>query len=475
MKNKVLSFLSLMISDLAVVFLSFILAYLMRSELLPHLFNRFQFFPVLPISNFFNHYYVGIVWISIFAYEKLYTKRFSFWTESKILIKSATLSSAIVMIIIFITKTQIQFSRTIVIVAWLLSLFLFPVFRFFSKILLSKSPIWKKKLIIIGVHETSILILKSIIKNKTMGYEVIGFLDDDPQKKEKIFLGAKVLGTLSELENITKIYKSKDILITTPHLPRKKLKELLSKCEKESESMWLIPRSGDFITEGVEIEIFGEILTLYIKKNLAKPWNIFIKDLYDKLLTLVLVILFLPILFMIAIAIKLDSKGPIIFTQKRLGKYKHMFNLFKFRSMHVNCDEKLYDYLNNNLKAKEEWEKYKKLKNNDPRVTKVGKFIRKYSLDELPQLINVLLGNMSLVGPRPYLKEELSGKDTFKDILARVKPGITGLWQVSGRSELPFSERLNLDEQYIRNWSLWMDITIMVKSIKILFSRKGAY
>lgn len=465
----------LIISDLLVVFLSFVFAYLIRSELLPHLLSRFNSFPVLPISNFLNHYYMGLVWVFIFAYEKLYTKRHSFWVESKMLIQSATLSSAIIMIIIFITKTHIQFSRTIVIVAWLLSLFLFPVFRFFTKTILSKTSIWKKKFIIIGVHETSILILKNIIKNRTMGYEVIGFLDDDPQKIGKKFQGVKVIGTISELEDITKTFKSKDILITTPHLPRTKLKELLSKCEKESESMWLIPRSGDFITEGVEIEIFGEILTLNIKKNLAKPWNIFIKNLYDKVLTFILVVLLLPVLIMIAIAIKLDSKGPAIFTQKRLGKYKQMFNLFKFRSMYVNCDQKLYDYLNSNSQAKEEWEKYKKLKNNDPRVTKVGKFIRKYSLDELPQLINVLLGNMSLVGPRPYLKEELDGKDTFKDILARVKPGITGLWQVSGRSELPFSERLSLDEYYIRNWSLWMDITIMVKSVKILLSRKGAY
>jgi undecaprenyl-phosphate galactose phosphotransferase len=143
--------------------------------------------------------------------------------------------------------------------------------------------------------------------------------------------------------------------------------------------------------------------------------------------------------------------------------------------MHLNSDNKLTEYLENHTEAKHDWEKYKKLKNHDPRVTRVGKFIRKYSLDELPQLINVLSGKMSLVGPRPYLAEELEGKDAFIDMIIRVKPGITGLWQISGRSELPFVERNSLDEYYIRNWSLWLDITILLKSIKVLFSRRGAY
>jgi undecaprenyl-phosphate galactose phosphotransferase len=457
-----------------VIFIAYFLAYTLRSDILPALFSRFKT-PLFPFSVFLNHFYAALVWIFIFAYEKLYTKRYPFWEEAKILLKSTTLSTVFIMIMIFVTRSQVRYSRTIVILAWLLSLFLFPLFRYLMKSLLVKTRLWNKKLIILGVHQTSLLVLQNIKKNKTMGYEVLGFLDEDPKKIGKKFLGIKVLGPFSALEDIKNTYRSKDIMVATPHLPRKKLKDILAKCEDISESMWLIPRSGDFITEGVELEVIGDILTLYIKKNLAKPWNIFIKSLFDKMLTLLIFIFFLPLLGLIAMAIKLDSKGPVFFVQLRIGKNKKMFNLYKFRSMHHNSDKKLYEYLENHPEAKEEWERYKKIKNHDPRVTRVGKWIRKYSLDELPQLINILRDEMSLVGPRPYLYEELKGKDTFISRIAKVKPGITGLWQISGRSELLFEQRIDLDEYYIRNWSLWLDIIILIKSVKVLFSSKGAY
>jgi undecaprenyl-phosphate galactose phosphotransferase len=143
--------------------------------------------------------------------------------------------------------------------------------------------------------------------------------------------------------------------------------------------------------------------------------------------------------------------------------------------MHVDGDSRLQDYLKDHPEAREEWEKYKKLKSSDPRVTRVGRIIRKSSLDELPQLFNIISGKMSLVGPRPYLSEELLGKESFVDRIAKAKPGITGLWQVSGRSELSFEERTALDDYYIRNWTLWLDLVILFRSIKVLFSGKGAY
>lgn len=475
MKKKIISLFALLSSDILVVFASFSLAYIIRSEILPHLLNKFRTIPLYPESHYLNQFPIAIIWIIVFAFEKLYTKRHPFWEEIKILLKSSTISFSLVMIMIFITKKQVQFSRTVVILAWFVSLLIFPLFRYITKILLIKTNLWKKKLIILGVQQTTLLILKSINKNRTMGYEVLGFLDDDPKKMGKKYLGVKVLGSFSDLENVTQTYKSKDIMIATPHLPRKELKGLLSKCESISESMWLIPRSGDFITEGVEIEILGEVLTLYIKKNLTKPWNILIKDWYEKTLTLCLIILLFPLFILISIAIKLNSNGPVIFVQKRLGKGNKVFHLYKFRSMFIDGDEKLEDFLNRDKEAKQEWETYKKLKNLDPRVTKVGKIIRKFSLDELPQLINILQGKMSLVGPRPYLPEELEGKEEFKYSISRIKPGITGLWQISGRSELAFNERLSIDEYYIRNWSLWLDATILLRSLKVFFSRKGAY
>jgi undecaprenyl-phosphate galactose phosphotransferase len=164
-----------------------------------------------------------------------------------------------------------------------------------------------------------------------------------------------------------------------------------------------------------------------------------------------------------------------LFKQQRVGEKKSLFTLFKFRSMYVDGNSRLQQYLSDSPIAQEEWKKYKKLKSYDPRVTRVGRIIRKYSLDEIPQLFNIVLGKMSLVGPRPYLIEELKGKAAFTGRIAKVKPGITGLWQVSGRSEVFFEERIGLDDYYIRNWTLWLDIVILLRSLKALFSGEGAY
>jgi undecaprenyl-phosphate galactose phosphotransferase len=417
---------------------------------------------------------MALVWVMIFSYEGLYTRRYLFWEEVKALMKAVTTSSFLIMIMIFITQEQL-ISRTVIVLAWFLSLFLFPLFRYFTKTLMVKFNLWNKKLIILGVMQTSLLALESIKKNKTAGYEIIGFLDDDPKKIGKNYGGAFVLGPISELENIAKIHGSKDIMVSIPHLPREKLKKLLLRCEGICESLWLIPRTGDFVTEGVEINVLGEVIALNIKRNLTKPWNIITKSLFDMITTIFLLLILMPLLCVIALAIKLDSKGPLFYVQKRVGKRKKQFRLYKFRSMYVDGDKYLAEYINKNPEAKQEWEEYKKLKKYDPRVTRVGRIIRKYSLDELPQLYNIIRKEMSLVGPRPYLEEELEGKDVFKNTISRVKPGITGLWQISGRSELPFEKRISIDEYYVRNWSIWLDIIILLKTVRIFFSGKGAY
>jgi len=475
MNKKITSLAFLVISDFAVILISFTLAFLIRSNIFHHLFLQYKNIPLYPLSNFLNQYLFIAIWILIFAYKKLYTKRFPFWEEIKNLVSATTASSALIMIIIFITNTERQFSRTIVILAWLISLILFPLMRYITKLLLLKMNIWKKKLIIIGANESSFTIIENIQKNKTLGYEILGFLEKNPQKVGKVFQGVKVIGLISQLEEITKSLKSKDIMIAMPDLPENELKNLIKKCDLLSDSMWIIPRAGELISTGVEIELLGQVLVLNIKKNLSKPWNIIIKSIFDLLLSIILIIVFLPIFCIIAIAIKIDSKGPVIFIQKRIGFRKKSFNLFKFRSMYLNSDDKLGDYFKSNQKAKEEWEKYKKLKDHDPRVTKIGRIIRKYSLDELPQLFNILQRKMSLIGPRPYLPEELKESHSFIKTIAQVRPGLAGLWQVSGRNELPFDERIILDEYYIRNWSLWLDITIFLKSIRVFITREGAY
>lgn len=473
--KKIFSFVFLILSDTVVVFFSFILAYLIRAHILPHIFSVYEKIPLYPLFYYMKHFYVMVIWICIFAYERLYTKRYSFWEEVKVILKSTTIASFFVMVTIFLTKSQVQFSRTIIVLMWFFSLILFPLFRYLTKTELFKLNIWKKNLIIIGANKASSLLIEGVKKNKTTGYEFVGIVVEDTKDIKPEFQGLSILGTLSELTDIIKIYNSKDIVITLPKVQRDELKKIIKELEYISESIWLVPRSEDLITTGVETEIIGQILTLNIKKNLEKPWNILIKLIFDKVLSLILLIVFFPLFLIISLAIRLESKGPVIYKQKRVGLGGKQFNFFKFRSMYRNNDDILYEYLKTNPRAKEEWTRYKKLKNYDPRVTRVGKILRKYSLDELPQIINVLLGDMSLVGPRPYLYEEIKGNHMFSNIIFRVKPGITGLWQISGRNRLLFDTRIVIDEHYIRNWSLWMDIIILMKSVTVVLSGKGAY
>ena len=183
----------------------------------------------------------------------------------------------------------------------------------------------------------------------------------------------------------------------------------------------------------------------------------------------------LPITIPIAIAIKLTDGGNIIYGHERVGKDGKKFKVLKFRSMYMDADKKLKEILKNDPKAKEEWAKTFKLKN-DPRITPIGKFLRKTSLDELPQFINVLKGEMSIVGPRPVVEEELIKyyKDKAK-MYKSVKPGVTGYWQVEGRSDTDYNERIEMDEYYVNNQSFLLDLKIILKTIKVMFSGKGAY
>ena len=475
MRKKVISFFSLVAVDAAAIVLSFILAHLVRLHLLPRLIARYREIRLYPLSYFLDHYYLFLIWLVVFAYHRLYTKRFPFWEEVKAIIQSCTLSSLLVIITIFLTKTEFKYSRTVVVLAWLISLLLVPAFRYYLKLALKRLNIWKKKLILIGVNPASMKAVENILKIRSMGYEVVSIIDDNPEHIGKTFCGVKVLGPVSRLEEFTQESNSKDVMIASTRMPREELKKLIARCESGCDSIRLIPRTGDFITEGVEIEKLGDVLSLYIKRNLAKPWNIVFKNVFEWVLTVLVLAVLSPLFLLIALAIKRDSPGPVLYTQKRVGKNKALFTLYKFRSMHMDNEQRMREYLEKNPQACAEWETFKKLRNHDPRVTRVGRFLRKFSLDELPQLIHVLQGKMSLVGPRPYIEEELRGKDLLVTTITQVKPGVTGLWQISGRSEVSFDERVNLDEYYVRNWSPWLDFVILLKTIRVILSGHGAY
>jgi undecaprenyl-phosphate galactose phosphotransferase len=228
-------------------------------------------------------------------------------------------------------------------------------------------------------------------------------------------------------------------------------------------------------TVGVETEDLDGLLLLHMRWNLAKPWNLALKRTFDLGVATAIILVLSPLLAAAAFAIRLDSAGPILFRQRRLGRGWRTFRCMKFRSMYRDNAARLREYLASNPDARAEWEHFAKLKSFDPRVTRAGRILRRFSVDELPQLLNVLKGEMSLVGPRPNLPRETQRMGDFAETILKAPPGISGLWQVSGRNELPFEQRLRLDEYYVRNWSLWMDVIVLVKTIGAVMRRQGAY
>lgn len=225
----------------------------------------------------------------------------------------------------------------------------------------------------------------------------------------------------------------------------------------------------NYLIDNDIISILNEPITISENKS-----NRMIKRMMDIVGGFFGTLLLVPLTIGIYIAnLIVNDKGPIFYAQKRIGKNGKIFTIYKYRSMVVNADKKLNRYLKENEEAKKEYEKYKKLKD-DPRITKVGNFLRKTSLDEFPQFINVLKGEMSLVGPRPYLRREKKDMGDNYKVITSVKPGITGYWQVNGRSEKDFKERTSMDVAYVHDQNLWFDVKIIVKTVLKIFKREGA-
>ena len=208
--------------------------------------------------------------------------------------------------------------------------------------------------------------------------------------------------------------------------------------------------------------------------RLMLPGSRLSKRLLDLFLLLVTLPISLPIMLTLAALIKLTSTGPVFFRQARIGEGGHVFYAYKFRTMRPDAAELLEKYLRDHPELRRQWEDDHKLKD-DPRITTIGRFLRKVSLDELPQLLNVLKGEMSLVGPRPIVKAEVERYGASFQLYASVLPGITGLWQVSGRNDVSYEERIGFDEFYVRNWSLWLDLYILLRTIRVVICREGAY
>jgi len=470
--------LSLVLIDLLAFGLSFLLAFYARmlyAVMAPEIISHH-----LTMVSFGKFWWAPLIFILFLSYESLYTQRLPFWDETRKLSKAVTVAFILLLSIITLSKASGSVSRLMVIFLWIFGLFLFPLSRLYGKKILYRLGLWRENIIIIGAGKAGRVVAKALIRDSHMGFNLIGFLDDSPEKiatttkiegrKYKIF------GKVRHFSRFVNFLNISSVVIAIPSLPPDRLTKLTNTIQKHAKQILLIPDlKGLSLLNSELCHLFAQqMFLLKINNNLKSPFNRCIKRGSDIILSLLLLPVVTPIIGFIWLLIKLDSRGPAFFVQERLGK-NGTFKCLKYRTMHMNSDELLQKHLESSPKVAEEWQRYKKLRSHDPRVTRVGKFLRKTSLDELPQLFNVLKGEMSLVGPRPYLPHEKKDLRESIDTILLINPGISGLWQVSGRNELTFEDRIKLDTWYILNWSLWFDIVMLFKTLGVVLKRQGAY
>ena len=407
--------------------------------------------------------------------EQLYNRRAQFWQIIQKLFITSCYAVTSIIILLYIARIAGSTSRMFIAVFWILSFILLVIFRYIVKKILEKYQLLQVPVLIIGAGKTAELLVQGIKDDAGMGYKIIGLLEDN-KVEDGILEKYPVLGKFSDAEQVIAKYNINHVFIAAPGLEQGKLTKLIYKVQPLVKSMGVIPNLVGVPMGGIEAEsLFNEkLMLLRFRNNLARPVNRWIKTVFDYVLTITGTIAISPILIVIALWIYKDSPGPVIFKHRRIGKNGKEFNCYKFRSMCVDAKEKLEQLLANDPEARAEWEKDFKLKN-DPRIIKSGAFLRKTSLDELPQIFNVLKGEMSLVGPRPIIRDEMQRYGEYIDDYLMVKPGITGMWQVSGRSDTGYKERVQLDSWYVRNWSVWLDLMLLWRTMKIVIKCKGAY
>ncbi|HOK00305.1 MAG TPA: undecaprenyl-phosphate galactose phosphotransferase WbaP [Termitinemataceae bacterium] len=358
-------------------------------------------------------------------------------------------------------------------ISWIFSVWFLLICRSLMRALISQTRFWGIPAVIYGCGKSGRLVADRLMDNPAVGYIPVLFLDDDPTTGDS-YRGVPVIHDTSLGPYLVQTYNIKMAIVAMPGTDRRRLADILDESVSAFKYNVLIPDFFGLTNMWMSVRDFDGILGLATSQQLLMPWNRIKKRILDLFLVTVGGILLLPLFLLIALLIKISSPGPVLYKHTRIGRDGKPFKAYKFRSMVVDADKRLAELLEKDPEARKEWEATFKLKN-DPRVTPIGRFLRKTSFDEFPQLINIIKNEMSLVGPRPIVEAEIEryGK-SFKRVFS-VKPGLTGLWQVSGRSDTDYTERVAFDTYYIQSWSIWLDIWILYKTIGVVFRGKGAY
>ncbi|HKZ69099.1 MAG TPA: sugar transferase [Anaerolineales bacterium] len=312
--------------------------------------------------------------------------------------------------------------------------------------------------------------MRTMVARPDLGYFVVGFVDDDPVRGSTDLGRFHALGGLDGVESIIKKEKVDEIIITIPWMYHRRIAALVAVCERRAVRPRVVPELFQFSLSRVDVDDLGGIPLIGVKEHTLPTTARLVKRTMDVVFAALALAVLWPVFLIVAMAIKLESRGPALFAQSRVGQNGKLFKAYKFRSMYQDAEEQLTNLSERNEASGPLF----KIKD-DPRRTRVGRLLRRTSLDEFPQLINVLKGEMSWVGPRPALPQEVEQYEPWQRQRLDVSQGITGLPQVSGRSDLTFDEMCLLDIYYIENWSLSLDLTILLRTIPQVLLGRGAY
>ena len=386
---------------------------------------------------------------------------------------ATTLVFLVMAALTFVLRTPLTYSRMAFLASWLASLFAVPLMRALLRGTLSDRPWWGYRVAVFGASGEGANVVRTLMNHPEIGLRPVAIFDDELQPGSHAY-GVPVWGGIDSAKDFAKREGITRAIIAMPDAPSAEILALLDSQGKYFSRVFMVPGLNGLSSVGVEIRDVSRILALELRKSLLMAGPRAVKRCIDLLFAFVLLVTLAPLLVLIAALIRLESSGPAMYRQSRIGLDRETFYVWKFRTMVANADEILGAYLAGHSAARAEWDRDQKLRN-DPRITRIGRFLRKTSLDELPQLVNVLTGEMSLVGPRPIVDSEVSKYGASFALYTQVIPGLTGLWQVSGRNLTTYTERVELDTYYVRNWSPWLDIYLLARTVKVVVTGYGAF
>ncbi len=427
--------------------------------------------PVLVPYQTYLPYIISLAGVMtvIFVLTGLYRwQRFPRPSETLSSVLRAVGAAFLFILLIAFARGTVVLPRLVIVYALIISVFLLMLSRGVVAAVRQLLHRWKigvVRIAILGDGEGAERAAKVIRQNRRLGYRVVSTFSKEDIKALRRAIRRRAC----------------DEVLVAGHLSERDLVELREYCIEHRVGLLVIPSVFTFLSSNMLVRDLAGFAMIEIPVTSLEGWGSLVKRILDILLAAIAIVLLSPLYLLLALIVYIDEPGPVFFKHKRLGEGLTDFGLWKYRTMSIKygdgpngLSEAFKQYLQDNAAAKVEWDKYQKLKH-DPRVTKVGRVLRKLSLDELPQFFNVLKGDLSLVGPRPIVESELPKYGRLRYRLGSIKPGATGLWQVSGRNETTYEERVRLDMVYIENWSIWLDISICLRTVWVMIFRRGAY